>query len=127
MDYLLVSLLIILIPTPAQADQPIQAPVQIPIQIPTPILEVQECSCVPFVRSYIPELPRGDAIDLVPNATLEDAEVVIFNYGGVGHLAVKLGLQGGMLDIIEKNKIKCQITERTIPVDDPAIVGGWRS
>lgn len=86
--------------------------------------EPQECFCVTFARKYIPNLPRGDAKNLIPNSGPTIGGVMIMDYYGVGHVAVITGFdKNGDAQIIEANYKKCRVTRRTVSLDDIHIVG----
>jgi hypothetical protein len=96
----------------------------------------EECSCVAYVRSHIPELPRGDAVSLLPNSVYPIK-------GG----AIKLSYQDGNnfnvykyhLAYVEKVTAegiyiseRCfpygneEVNYRVIPLNDDHIRGYWR-
>ena len=88
----------------------------------------QECSCVVFAKGLIPELPWGDAKDLVPNSPYPRVGgVVIINYNGTYHLAPiydKVSTTG-FIPIHDFNYKPCEETWREIHISDPRIVGYW--
>jgi len=90
------------------------------------------CSCITTARLLGVDLPKGDAKDLVPNATLEDGEAVLmrfwdYYYGRWNyHVAQYWILPSGNLYLDQGNKIKCTRNQETISPDHPGIIGYWK-
>jgi len=88
----------------------------------------KECSCVTFARTLLPELPLGEAKDLVPNSPYPRVGgVVIVNYDGRYHLAYIYDKvrSNGDIPLHDANLEPCRETWRVINIEDPRIVGYW--
>lgn len=114
----------------AQAYTPVEtlvatstAPLAVPEE---PKSESYDCSCVVFVRSKLPSLPRMETpAYLVPNdARPRVGGAIIFEYNQ-WHIAYILGLEADGILIEEWNFKKCSHTIRTVAYSDPAIRGYW--
>ena len=109
----------------AEAETPIEMAVQ---PVSTPILAGIECYCVTYARQFAPALPRvRDAGDIPSNTTLADAELVLLDYDGLPHVAVKLRVADGLIEIAEANFRRCETGIRIISTNDPHLRGYWKT
>ncbi len=106
-------------PNFAYAD--VVEPVPIVQQIP------QYCSCVSYVRNFIPSLPHMDAVwfATLPRSTPAVGRVAIFNYSGVYHVAYIESLGDTGFTVREANFKPCEKDRRFIEWNDDALVGFW--
>ncbi len=91
------------------------------------VIEQTYCSCVSYLRDFIPSTPHVDAEWFVnfPRVTPAVGEVAMFNYDGVYHVAFVSEINDGGFVIQEANFHKCQKGTRTIAWNDPHLVGFW--
>ncbi len=103
--------------TPAFAD----------IVITPVVIEQTYCSCVSYLREFIPSTPHVDAVWYTnfPRVTPAVGEVVMFNYDGVYHVAYVSELQEDGFIIHEANFHKCEKDTRIIKWNDPHLIGFW--
>lgn len=99
-----------------------------PLEAPRMPVDERKCSCVLFARSIFPELPLGDASDLVPNSPFPRVGgAVIIDYGDTIHVALvadRVSISGD-IPLHDANFLPCQETWRTINISDPRIKGYW--
>lgn len=88
------------------------------------------CSCVSFVREKTGyNFPKvNSAKDIVVNRLYPQVDsVVIFKAGGIygvhGHASWITKVGTSTFEVVEKNLKPCEITKRTIQIDDPKIKG----
>ena len=88
-----------------------------------------ECSCVLFVKSLGFKLPRLiDAGNLDINSRVPiKGGLISLVYGEIHHIAYVESIQPDGIHIKESNFEKCKIGERVIPIDDPNIIGFYRT
>ena len=88
----------------------------------------QYCSCVSYVRQYIPSVPHVDAwvFPTFPRSAPAVGEVAMFNYSGIFHVAYISQIRGEGFEIQEANFHSCQKGTRFISWDDPHLVGFWK-
>ncbi len=102
----------------------------------TPLVYAQEapppvvrefCSCVAYVRNFIPDLPHVDAkwFGGFPRTTIAPGRVAIFDYEGVWHVAYILSLEQDHFTVAEGNFHKCKEDQRNVDYNDPHLVGFW--
>ena len=90
------------------------------------------CSCVQQVRIFVPDLPRGNARDFVPNTNMWDGDVVIYNYDGEYHLGYKesINVEEGYWIERGANLEPCKSYERKVYFDSSDVrehlVGFWK-
>jgi len=93
---------------------------------PTPIVEEYDpvkCSCVIFASQFL-DLPKNtDAIDLKPNNQPAVGNGILFNYNGVGHIAIITGYKENGFLVKESNYNECKISTRVVSFNDKSIVG----
>jgi len=93
-----------------------------------PVKIATECSCVETARLHGLDLPKGNAVDLIPNSTPQIGGGILFTYGsGIqnSHIAVILAFLDEGFSIVEGNFYECQLSYRTIDYNDPFIRGFW--
>jgi len=84
-------------------------------------------SCVLTARWLGLDLPRGDAVDLVPNsAPVVGGGLIIKYQEDTAHVAVIKGFDIHGYMVAEGNYKYNEITHRTIPYDDERIIGFYR-
>lgn len=71
-------------------------------------------------RLTVPNLPQGDAKDLVPNATLQTGKIAILNYNGTIHAVAYKTTPEGILAVKEGNMEPCKIADRLISWEEVA-------
>ena len=76
------------------------------------------CSCMSTARLKVKNLPRGDASDLVPNATLQTGKIAILDYGGEIHAVAYEIVPTGIFSPLEGNFEPCVIKSRLITWDE---------
>lgn len=82
------------------------------------------CSCVQTVRTFVPDLPIGNAEDFKPNSLPFEGSVVLFHYpNGVHHIAYIDKIEADRFHIKQGNKTPCQYSEEWIQWDNSSIVG----
>lgn len=86
------------------------------------------CSCVATARLKVPNLPRGDAKTLIPNSSMQNAEIIILEYSGVRHLAVIEKIRNDGILVFEGNFKPCTINNRLIPWSEVEknLIGFWK-
>lgn len=89
------------------------------------------CSCVSYLRTYIPSTPRVDAIWFkdFPKVTPAVGRVAVFYYptSGEYHVAYISSIQGDGFTVKEANYHHCQEDTRFVSWQDSHIVGFWSS
>jgi hypothetical protein len=83
------------------------------------------CSCVAFGKDYI-GITRTLGVAKYIKPTTQTAtlySMVLTSEGPLGHLGIILDIDGDEMWIIEANYKPCQVTYRTLKIDDPAIRG----
>ena len=80
-----------------------------PVEVANP-----NCSCVQTVRSKVPDLPKGNAVDFIPNSNMKDGNVLILKYGEVTHIAYKEEIVFEGIVVYEGNFDKCVVGNRLI-------------
>lgn len=120
------------IPVKAYAAEP-PPEIQKVVEEPAAVVTKQECSCVQYVRSKIPSLPKGDAVALLPNSiypvrggalklSYQDGnEFDVNRY----HLAYVESVEEDGVHISEKCFNSNEKTYRVIKFDDDHIRGYW--
>jgi len=83
------------------------------------------CSCIKFARTLVPQLPKGDAKDLIPNSRPEIGGIVIFHYPDTAHIAVIQKFTNSGMIVAESNYHRCKKDTRYVDFTDPAIFGYW--
>ena len=62
----------------------------------------------------------------MPNSSIEIGAGALFDYDGIGHVAVITELGPTKFKVIEGNKIPCEIDERWIDYNDKFIRGFYK-
>ena len=75
------------------------------------------CYCVPYVRQFLPNLPRGNADDFQPNTTMREGVAVLLSYSQE-HIAYVEKITSDGLLIKEANYERCKATTRLIKWED---------
>ena len=93
-------------------------PNPVPVSVPNSIL----CNCWAYVKSVYPSLPPTSQIK---NNLVDVGSVAVFYYSQVGlhHYAVVVAVTDDGYIIEETNYKRCQKGSRTIPKDDPSLLG----
>lgn len=121
-------------PVAYQSLPPIETTVEYhkPIATTTPeIAEKKEtiyCSCVKTARAEGLDLPRGNAIDLVPNSVPTIGGGILISYGeGVddSHVGVIVDFTDEGYTTVNGNIEECERTIDVIAYNDPRIRGFW--
>lgn len=82
------------------------------------------CSCVQFVKAMGVKV-KGDASAIAPNGPPTIGGLVLFDYNGVGHVALIESFTSTGIHVKEANFEKCRVTERDVSFDDPHVRGYW--
>ncbi len=95
-------------------------------EAPPPVVR-EYCSCVSYVRNFIPTLPHMDAVwfSTLPRSTIAPGRVAIFDYNGIWHVAYVTSLGDNSFTVAEGNFHKCVSDRREIDYNDPHLVGFW--
>lgn len=72
------------------------------------------CSCVKSARVIVPNLPRGDAGNFIPNTDMQKGQLAILDYNGVKHITAYKITPNGLQTVHEGNYKPCEITSRII-------------
>lgn len=86
------------------------------------------CSCVAYVRTRVPKLPRGDASELIPNSSPRKGSVVIYNYSGTYHLSYMKDFDSRGYWEAGTNLEACKIYTRFVRWDSlefKKVIGFW--
>ncbi len=104
----------------AVRPEPVQVAPTHPINEPEP---PQDCSCVKYARSHIPDLPpMRTPDDLEPNSPPFVGAAVLLDYK-LAHIAVITEIRDDGYMITEANYKPCEITERFLPWDNAHLRG----
>lgn len=93
---------------------------------PAPIVR-QFCSCVAYVREFIPTMPHLDAAYFAgfPRTTPAPGRVAILRYGDVFHVVYVQSVKDEGFVALEANFRPCERGKRLIEWADPHLVGFW--
>lgn len=85
-----------------------------------------ECNCVKWGKMYLGRENEswGIAGAIKPNSDIPwPNHLILLDEGEFGHLGVIQKVIGNQIYIIEANYIPCEVSTRSIPIDDPRIKG----
>lgn len=80
------------------------------------------CNCYAYTKQQFPSLPSTR--DILGNLS-DTGQIAVFYYASIGlnHYAVVIERTDTHITIAETNYHGCQQTWRTVPLDDPALLG----
>lgn len=95
------------------------------LAIPSPVFAQTDpiaCFCVTYVRQFVPDLPRQDAKDFVPNTVPQVGAVALYKYGSTYHIGyMAYILNGGWIEY-GTNLSTCTPYVRFVR-NDPHLIG----
>ena len=84
----------------------------------------ERCFCVYAVNKWGLKTPAvWEASEIKSNSTPGIGVGILMDYEGIGHIALIRAITRDGFWVREANYIKCKITERLVPYNDPHIVG----